>query len=78
MKQKIVGFHQDNEGHWVAELACGHRQHVRHDPPLVSHPWVLTEEGRQRFLGFELECKLCDVEDTSGAVLTMDGGFTTQ
>lgn len=63
MKQKIVGFHQDDEGHWVAELACGHSQHVRHDPPLVSRPWVLTAEGRQQFLGFELLCKLCDVAE---------------
>ena len=78
MKQKIVGFHQDDEGHWVAELACGHRQHMRHDPPLVSRPWVLTEAGRQRFLGFELECKLCDLVDAKGAVHTADGGFTAQ
>jgi hypothetical protein len=63
LQQKIVGFHQDDEGHWVAELACGHSQHVRHDPPLVSRPWVLTAAGRQQFLGFELLCKLCDVAE---------------
>ena len=78
MKQKIVGFHQDEEGHWVAELACGHSQHVRHDPPLVSRPWVLTEAGRQQSLGFELVCKLCDLVNTDGPVLTVDGGFTAQ
>ena len=33
MQQAIVGFHLDEENHWVAELACGHGQHVRHDPP---------------------------------------------
>lgn len=62
MQQPIVGFEQDEEGHWRAVLACGHRQHVRHNPPLVERPWVLTDEGRQRFLGFPLECKLCDEE----------------
>lgn len=63
MKQKIVGFHKDELGDWVADLACGHRQHVRHNPPLVNRRWVLTSAGRQSFLGFELECKLCDEEE---------------
>lgn len=31
--RRIVGFHQDQKGHWVADLECGHAQHVRHDPP---------------------------------------------
>lgn len=60
MKQPIVGFHQDEAGDWVADLACGHTQHVRHNPPFSNRPWVLTAEGRQRFLGFVLDCKLCD------------------
>lgn len=63
MKRPITGFHQDDEGHWVAELACGHGQHVRHNPPLSNRPWVLTPEGRQPFIGYELECKLCDELD---------------
>ena len=60
MKQSIIGYLQDEEGHWVAELACGHFQHVRHNPPLVSRPWVVTETGRKGMLGYALECKLCD------------------
>ncbi|HNP02715.1 MAG TPA: DUF3565 domain-containing protein, partial [Agitococcus sp.] len=28
MQQAIVGFHTDEENHWVAELACGHNQHT--------------------------------------------------
>ncbi len=60
MKQRIVGFHQDHVGDWVAELACGHGQHVRHNPPLSFRPWVLTAEGRARFLGYQLDCRLCD------------------
>ena len=60
MKQNIVGFNQDEEKHWVAELSCGHFQHVRHNPPMVSRPWVLTEEGRKEMLGYELACKQCD------------------
>lgn len=37
MKRSIAGFHQDEESHWVAELDCGHGQHMRHDPP-----WTLA------------------------------------
>ncbi len=59
MKRKIVGFHQDDERHWVADLECGHGQHMRHDPPLNSRPWVLTPEGRESRIGVELDCKKC-------------------
>lgn len=62
MKQKIIGFHKDEEAHWVADLACGHGQHVRHNPPLITRPWVTTAEGRQEHLGTELNCKRCDEE----------------
>ena len=57
---KIVGFHQDDEGHWVAELSCGHQQHMRHDPPWQNRSWVLTPEGRDRFMGTEIQCAQCD------------------
>jgi len=57
--RRIVGFHQDEESHWVADLECGHTQHVRHDPPWQSRPWVVTEDGRASRLGVELGCVLC-------------------
>ena len=60
MKQKIVGFHQDEDHHWVAQLACGHNQHVRHDPPWQNRPWVITSQGRQDKIGLILECVKCD------------------
>lgn len=60
MRQSIVGFHQDDEQHWVAELACGHNQHVRHDPPWTNRPWTTTEEGRSARLGESLDCRKCD------------------
>ena len=59
MLQKIIGFHRDEEQHWVAELECGHTQHVRHTPPWINRPWVTTAEGRERFLGQQLVCKRC-------------------
>lgn len=55
----VVGFRQDDEGAFVAELACGHAQHVRHRPPLESRPWVTTEAGRRAFVGKALPCPLC-------------------
>lgn len=60
MEQPITGFHLDEENHWVAELACGHFQHVRHNPPWTVRSWVVTAEGRTGMLGFRLNCKKCD------------------
>ena len=62
MKQPIVGYHLDDEGSWVAELACGHAQHIRHEPPWQVRPWVTSPEGRASFLGYELDCLQCDLE----------------
>jgi tellurite resistance-related uncharacterized protein len=56
----IVGFHQDEANDWVAELRCGHNQHVRHHPPFFSRPWVVTEAGRAEKLGAELPCVYCE------------------
>lgn len=58
--RRMIGFHQDHEQHWVAELECGHTQHVRHDPPWQVREWVITPEGRAGRLGRTLECPLCD------------------
>lgn len=60
VERAIVRFHLDAHGEWVAELACGHLQHVRHQPPFHLRPWVLEAEGRQQRLGTPLECRLCD------------------
>ena len=59
LPQAITGFHQDEEGHWVADLASGHGQHVRHNPPWTSRPWVLTADGRAAHLGQVLMCRRC-------------------
>jgi hypothetical protein len=60
MGRGVTGFHQDAEGHWVAELECGHNQQVRHDPPWDERPWVTTPEVRATRLGMRLNCVKCD------------------
>jgi Protein of unknown function (DUF3565) len=71
MHRRIVGFHQDVEQHWVADLECGHAQHVRHEPPLQTREWVLEERTRRQHLGTTLDCLSCDApqvpEDASSA-----------
>lgn len=59
MKKPIKGYHKDELGDWVAELSCGHFQHVRHKPPFINRPWVVTLQGRESMLGEELNCKKC-------------------
>ncbi|HEY3746088.1 MAG TPA: DUF3565 domain-containing protein, partial [Gemmatimonadaceae bacterium] len=44
---------------WVADLACGHSQHVRHDPPWQNRPWVTNPEAREKFIGTSLDCVEC-------------------
>ena len=60
MERAITGFHQDDQGDWVAELACGHGQHVRPRPPWQVRPWVATDDGRRGRIGSVLHCKLCE------------------
>lgn len=74
LKQQITGFETDDEGHWRAALECGHFQHVRHDPPLSSRIWVLTEAGRASRLGLGLDCKRCDEEAGSSPRVSNGAG----
>lgn len=60
MERKIIEFIKDEEGHWTALLDCGHRQHVRHNPPWQIRPWTQTQTGRKKFIGFPLFCKKCE------------------
>jgi Protein of unknown function (DUF3565) len=57
--RKIVDFHLDEKMDWVAELQCGHQQHVRHNPPWINRHWVTTPQGRLEHVGYELICLAC-------------------
>jgi hypothetical protein len=72
LPRRIVGFHTEDLGDWVAVLECGHGQHVRHDPAWQNRIWVITPEGRARFVGTVLYCVRCtdaaeDPVDLGGA-----------
>ena len=60
VERPITGYRQDEVGEWVAELECGHNQHVRHQPPFQLRAWVLDPQGRAARLGTNLECLLCE------------------
>lgn len=66
--RRIAGFHRDERGDWVADLECGHPQHVRHDPPWMERAWVTTEAGRRSRTGAILYCVRCaDTGCTQGS-----------
>lgn len=60
MNRQITGFHLDDQGDWIAELSCGHQQHVHHRPPFQVRPWVVDAESRRSRVGSSLSCPLCD------------------
>ncbi|HEY9035794.1 MAG TPA: DUF3565 domain-containing protein [Pseudomonadales bacterium] len=60
MQRAITGFGVDEHDDPFAWLSCGHRQHVRHQPPFVNRPWVISDEGREAMLGQTLNCVRCD------------------
>src|SRR5262245_57094455 len=63
MQRRIAALRQDADGHWVAELDCGHARHVRHEPPFSARAWTQTPEGRAARLGAPLECARCDARE---------------
>jgi len=63
MLRQIRGFHQDEDGVWIAELSCGHGQHVRHTPPWQNRAWVVDAAQREAKIGAELDCVHCNMAE---------------
>lgn len=59
MEREILGFEQDDQGDWRARLDCGHKRHLRHDPPRESRPELLQEQSRQAAVGGLIFCGRC-------------------
>ncbi|VII89485.1 hypothetical protein [Pseudomonas sp. FG-3G] len=54
----------------MAELSCGHTQHLRHLPPWQSRAWVLDPAQRIEKIGQSFDCGWCaqaPVSDNLGA-----------
>ena len=80
MRRRIVAFHLDEHGDWVASLECRHRQHVRHQSPFREAAWVLDGVARMSRIGTPLDCPLCDraeLPDGVEVVRTTDRWTTT-
>ena len=62
MHQPIVGFHLDEYGDWVADLRCGHGQHVRgeHVPGVRG-----LQNVRTRWIGHRMYAEADVVVDDS-------------
>ncbi|MGD2052982.1 MAG: DUF3565 domain-containing protein [Gammaproteobacteria bacterium] len=72
MKRAIRRFNRDERDDWVAELECGHSRHVRHKPPWQNRPWVITEEGRSKMIGKQIECGWCErLKDQAPSIRTV-------
>jgi tellurite methyltransferase len=74
VERAITGFHEDEDGDWVAELSCGHNQHVRHRPPFQERTWVLDRTGRAERLGAPIDCPPCDRAELPEGLRTVRSG----
>jgi tellurite methyltransferase len=61
MQSVITGFHEDEADDWVAELSCGHTQHMRHRPPWQTRAWITNPSERAARIGQKIDCSLCDM-----------------
>jgi tellurite methyltransferase len=68
----VVGFHQETDGNWVAELSCWHKQHVRHQPPFQERAWVLDSKGRADRVGSPIDCSLCERAELPAGLAVLD------
>ncbi|MHB8472208.1 MAG: DUF3565 domain-containing protein [Gammaproteobacteria bacterium] len=57
--RRIIAFRTDEQRHWIAELECGHAQHVRHQPPWQVRHWITTAQGRAQRIGTLIKCGRC-------------------
>jgi hypothetical protein len=62
---RLIDFRQDEDGHWVAILSCGHTQHLRHQPPWQNRAWVLDPAQRKAARGSPFTCGWCAQDATS-------------
>jgi hypothetical protein len=62
---RLLDLRQDEDGHWLAVLSCGHTQHLRHQPPWQNRAWVLDPQQRREQLGRPFDCGWCNTEEAA-------------
>ncbi len=55
----IESLRRESEHAVVLRLGCGHTRHVRHNPPLSDHPWVVDQAASAEKVGQAIECGAC-------------------
>jgi len=60
MRRFITAYGNDEDGHVVAVLDCGHGRHMRHEPPASLRAWVNDAQGRADRKGEAVDCLKCD------------------
>ncbi|MCA9777674.1 MAG: DUF3565 domain-containing protein [Candidatus Eremiobacteraeota bacterium] len=59
MQRTILQFEQDEDGEWRVILDCGHKRHLRHEPPRESRPELSDPLARRAAVGKAIECGRC-------------------
>lgn len=59
MQRRILEFEKDEDGDWRVLLDCGHKRHLRHDPPRETRPDLSEPRARESAIGQTIECGRC-------------------
>ena len=59
MERAILEFEKDEDGEWRVLLDCGHKRHLRHEPPREVRPELADPLAREQAIGQTIECGRC-------------------
>lgn len=59
MERTILEFEIDEEGDWRVLLDCGHKRHLRHEPPREIRPELADPQARESAVGKSINCGRC-------------------
>jgi tellurite resistance-related uncharacterized protein len=59
LQRTILEFEKDEEDDWRVVLDCGHKRHLRHDPPREIRPQLSDPSVRESAIGNTIDCGRC-------------------
>lgn len=59
IERKILSIEEETNEEFVASLSCGHKRHLRHDPPRETRPRLLDSQEREAIIGTQIDCGRC-------------------